>query len=312
MFHVQHFSWRKFSLTEEILQILSRFWESEQILPCLSFFIFGLLQTQCRNLGAFTMHFIGIQLKMYIISFGILKEVLPLNSGFIHRMIVLWKLGLNLFFFFFPCKKNNCSSSNQACNNFIFLLFQLSRVQSKAGSFLLCVTAMEFSLQFTREETFHSKESFNLSLLIKQCVSCMVYSQLWASQLFDSPVKADPISFTIQIRTLFLCSRIIMLISLLRAYTVKHWRKRKLNKNLFRNHFFKTPPKKHHTVGEVKIRMWKFYLHLQKRCWVTVRYLYTDTMDVLQCEDWYWDAKYVKPQLWPQCHKDNCTVDALK
>lgn len=127
IFHVQHF----------------------KILLHLSFFIFDLSQTRCRNLGVFNIYFTGIQVKTYIISFWIFKVVLPIS--FIHRMIVIWKLGFSTIF----CKINS-SSSNQACNNFIFLLFQLPRVQSEPGSFPVNIAAVEFSLQFASKKTCHS------------------------------------------------------------------------------------------------------------------------------------------------------------
>lgn len=104
------------------------------------------------------MYFIGVQLKMYIISSGIFKEVLPLNSGFIQ--IVLWKLGFNFFyFFFFSCKKIVHLQIKPATTNFIFLLFQLSSVQSKAGSYGLLWNSL-CNLQERKHSTLKRKFSF--------------------------------------------------------------------------------------------------------------------------------------------------------
>lgn len=138
------------------------------------------------------MYFIGVQLKMYIISSGIFKEVLPLNSGFIH--IVLWKLGFNLFIiFFFPVKKKLFifKSSLQQLH-----FLDLSTLQCTEQNGQLPIVCNCYGILFSIYKRGNIPlliESFNLSLFIKQCVNCMVYSQLWASQLFDSPVKAYPL-----------------------------------------------------------------------------------------------------------------------
>lgn len=120
------------------------------------------------------MYFIGVQLKMYIISSGIFKEVLPLNSGFIQ--IVLWKLGFNFFylFFFFPAKKlfifkSSLQQPTSFSCSFNSLVYRAKLAAMDCYGILFAI--------YKRGNIPLLKESFYLSLFIKQCVNCMVYSQ---------------------------------------------------------------------------------------------------------------------------------------